>query len=279
VNLLLPATTSALALAFAVVLATRLGAKRQPQYLAWALGLLWYAIAAGCEALGAAVGWSPALYRTWYVTGAIGVAAYLGAGSIYLHKDPAFGSLTVVCLLIACIPALATRHTVTGAIGLIAAATLTIVLSIRQPWFAHTAFAILLITSTVASVVIANAPVATDLLPSRLDEVVTGQAFDPEVRAVTPGFNVAGAAVLILGAAGSALRYARTRTMPQRVLSNILIAVGAFIPSLSSGLTRFGITSLFFVGELLGLACIVAGLLLSGATPPSSRPSSPGGSS
>jgi hypothetical protein len=42
-----------------------------------------------------------------------------------------------------------------------------------------------------------------------------------------------------------------------------LIAVGAFIPSVASGLTRFGVTSLFFVGELLGLACILAGFLLS----------------
>jgi hypothetical protein len=46
-------------------------------------------------------------------------------------------------------------------------------------------------------------------------------------------------------------------------VSNILIAVGAFVPSLGSGLTRFGITSLFFVGEFLGLACILVGFLLS----------------
>ena len=31
--------------------------------------------------------------------GAIGVAAYLGAGTLYLHRDSAFGSLTVVCVL------------------------------------------------------------------------------------------------------------------------------------------------------------------------------------
>ena len=45
----------------------------------------------------------------------------------------------------------------------------------------------------------------------------------------------------------------------------MLIAVGAFIPSVASGLTRFGVTSLFFVGELLGLVCILAGFLLSGS--------------
>jgi hypothetical protein len=279
VNIVLPTLTSALALAFTGVLAARFAASRQPQYAAWALGLLWYAIAAASEALGAALGWSPALYRAWYITGAIGVAAYLGAGSIYLHKDPGFGSLTVVCLLIACIPALATRHALTGLVGLTAAATLTTVLSLRRKWFAHTAFATLLVTSAIAAIAITNASVAPELLPHNPDEIVTGQAFDPEVRALTPGFNIAGAAVLILGAALSALRYWRTRSVPRRVLSNVLIAVGAFVPSLASGLTRFGVTSLFFVGELLGLVCIVAGFLLSAAPPPSSRPASPGGSS
>ena len=53
-------------------------------------------IATGSEALGAASGWSPTLYKLWYVSGAIGVAAYLGAGTLFLHRDPPFGSLTVV---------------------------------------------------------------------------------------------------------------------------------------------------------------------------------------
>ena len=58
----------------------------------------------------------------------------------------------------------------------------------------------------------------------------------------------------------------RTGTLPSGVSSNVLIAVGAFVPSVASGLTRFGITSLFFLGELLGLACILAGFLLSGSS-------------
>ena len=47
------------------------------------------------------------------------------------------------------------------------------------------------------------------------------------------------------------------------MLSNVLIAVGAFVPSLASGLTRFGVTSVFFLGELAGMALIVAGFILS----------------
>jgi hypothetical protein len=269
VNILLPSFTSLLALSFALVLLTRLVRRKQTYYLVWTLGLLWYAVAAGSEALGAIQGWTPALYKLWYATGAIGVAAYLGAGTIYLHKDQPFGSLTVVCFLIGSIPALAGRHVAIGLIGLASATVLTIVLSLKPKWFPHAVFTILLLTSLLASLQIAQTQVDITQLPAPQD-IVTGQAFNQQTRALTPPFNIAGAAVLILGAVISALSFWRTRALPARVASNVLIAVGAVIPSLSSGLTRFGITSLFFAGELLGLLFILAGFLLSAAPPPPS---------
>jgi hypothetical protein len=48
-----------------------------------------------------------------------------------------------------------------------------------------------------------------------------------------------------------------------RVPATILIALGGFIPSITSGLNRFGDTSAFFVGELLGVAFLFAGFLVS----------------
>jgi hypothetical protein len=280
VNILLPSFTSLLALSFAVVLLTRFVKRKQTYYLVWTLGLLWYAVAAGSEALGAIQGWTAPLYKLWYATGAIGVAAYLGAGTIYLHKDQPFGSLTVVCFLIGSIPALAGRHVAIGLIGLASATVLTMVLSLKPKWFPHAVFTILLVTSLLASLQIAQTQVDITQLPAPQD-VVTGQAFNQETRALTPPFNIAGAAVLILGAVISALSFWRTRALPTRVASNVLIAIGAFIPSLSSGLTRFGITSLFFAGELLGLLFILAGFLLSGSPtpPPSSDPTASAGPS
>jgi len=38
-----------------------------------------------------------------------------------------------------------------------------------------------------------------------------------------------------------------------RVPATILLAIGGFIPSLTSGLSRFGFTQTFFLGELLGV--------------------------
>jgi hypothetical protein len=48
-----------------------------------------------------------------------------------------------------------------------------------------------------------------------------------------------------------------------RVPATILIAVGAFIPGLTSGLNRFGVTWSFFLGEFLGLLLIFFGFLVS----------------
>jgi hypothetical protein len=248
------------------VLLSRFIRHHQPYYLVWTLGVVWYATAAGSEALGGAGGWTAALYKAWYVTGAIGVAAYLGAGSVYLHRYPSFGALTVVCILVGSIPALAGRHIAIGLIGLASATGLTLVLTWRPAWFAHAVFGILLAASVVAGIRVGSTAVDLSLLPTSADQIVSGQAFDAQTRALTPPFNLAGATVLILGAVISAVHFWRTRALPKRVAANVLIAVGAIVPSLASGLTRFGITSVFFVGELLGLACILAGFLLSSST-------------
>jgi hypothetical protein len=42
-----------------------------------------------------------------------------------------------------------------------------------------------------------------------------------------------------------------------------LIALGAFIPGVTSGLNRFGVTWSFFLGEFLGVLLIFAGFLVS----------------
>jgi hypothetical protein len=48
-----------------------------------------------------------------------------------------------------------------------------------------------------------------------------------------------------------------------RVPATILIAIGGVIPAITSGLNRFGDTSGFFVGELLGVVFLFAGFVVS----------------
>ena len=133
--------------------------------------------------------------------------------------------------------------------------------------------------------------------------VPVGSAFPGYVRVLTGPFNIAGALCLTFGAAFSAYVYmpkhkllavglVRTPVLAQgwyfvavvanffaslpgavaallagrlnsRVPATILIALGGFIPGVTSGLNRFGITWSFFLGELLGVLLIFAGFLVS----------------
>lgn len=128
--------------------------------------------------------------------------------------------------------------------------------------YAHAVMAVLALGSLYAAYRVLAAPVDAALLPAA-GEIVSGRALPGEVRILTPFFNVFGAGALVLGAVYSAWYFWRRGVMGHRVASNVLIALGAFIPSLTSGLSRFGITGAFFLGELLGVVIIFLGFLVS----------------
>jgi hypothetical protein len=70
--------------AFAATLLNQYRNKPRPYLLAWGIALGFYAIAALTEVIGAANGWSPLLYRTYYFFGAIVLVGLLALGTIYL---------------------------------------------------------------------------------------------------------------------------------------------------------------------------------------------------
>jgi hypothetical protein len=90
-NVVLPFLSSVLSFVFAVLVADQWLRRRRAYQLVWTVGLLWYGISAGTEFLGGAFGWNEPLYRTWYLIGGFGVAAYLGLGTIYLLNRTRFG--------------------------------------------------------------------------------------------------------------------------------------------------------------------------------------------
>jgi hypothetical protein len=61
---------------------------------------------------------------------------------------------------------------------------------------------------------------------------------------------------------GAAMALVRGQ-LNSRVPATILIAIGGLIPAITSGLNRFGATSGFFIGELLGVVFLFAGFLVS----------------
>src|SRR6267142_2163364 len=109
-TIVLPAITSLLAFVCAIALLDQWRERRQPFQLIWAIGMLFYGIASGCEAIAAAAGWNETLYRTWYLTGAVWTAGWLGLGTAFLLGRTRFGYTFAFCLLLAGVFTLLTQR-------------------------------------------------------------------------------------------------------------------------------------------------------------------------
>jgi hypothetical protein len=319
-TLLLPAVTSLLAFVFAIALIDQWRDRRQPFQLIWAIGVLFYAIASGCEALAGASGWNEALYRTWYLTGAVWTAGWLGLGTAFLLARTRFGYTFAFCLLLAGLFTLLTqrRYDYPGSgsaplLYLIAAIVLALAVAI-ETYFANERWpllaAVAVVGATVLSVVL---NFVTPLAPPgyAVDPrtgVPIGVLFPGTIRLLTPFLNITGALALFLGAVFStyvfmpkkrvlpysldpeqpgdhflfnlliapfaivvnlvaslpgAVKALATGRIHSRVPATILIAIGAFIPTITDSLNRFGSTELFQVGKLLGIVFLFAGFLVS----------------
>jgi cbb3-type cytochrome oxidase subunit 1 len=95
-----PIAAALLAVTFALLLFRSLLRRTAGQKALWALGFALFAVAAASEAAAQRSGWSPALFRTYYLGGGVLTVAYLGAGSAWLllprrGRDVLLGGLAV----------------------------------------------------------------------------------------------------------------------------------------------------------------------------------------
>ncbi len=192
-----------------------------------------------------------------------------------------------------------TAAALTTAVAVIVA----IVTTVRREWSAHVLMAALAAASLAVTALVLGAPVAPPgfaLDPAT--HVPIGAAFPDALRPLTIPFNVGGALALVCGALFSAYvfmpkrKVLRRRELPpvaaqlygavavvvnlvaslpvalaalargrlhSRVPATLLIALGGFIPGITSGLNRFGVTWSFFLGELLGVLLIFVGFVIS----------------
>lgn len=88
-----------------------------------------------------------------------------------------------------------------------------------------------------------------------------GRGFGP-VAVLIPRALAAVIVNFVASLPGAISALARGR-LNSRVPATILIAIGGLIPAFTSGANRFGATSGFFVGELLGVLFLFAGFLVS----------------
>ncbi|MGH3140240.1 MAG: hypothetical protein ACRDQE_10940 [Gaiellales bacterium] len=81
------AAATAVAAACTVIVARRAAAApnpRRPAFIAWTIGFALFTVAAAALWLGAANGWTDAVFRVYYLTGGILVVAYLAVGELLL---------------------------------------------------------------------------------------------------------------------------------------------------------------------------------------------------
>ena len=320
VEVLLPGLTALLALVFSVALFDQWRERRGAFQLAWAIGMLFFGIGAGAEAIAAFGGWNELLYRTWYLTGAVWTVGWLGLGTAFLLGRTRFGYSFALCLFLAGLFTFLVRnrpeYAGVGTLPLlyfIAAGILALAVAV-ETYFQNERWPLLAAGAVVGATVLSLVLMLTTALPApgyALDPatgIPTGAAIPATLRLLTPFMNMTGAFALILGAVFStyvfmpkrrvlpysldpnqpgdeflfnlliapvaitvnlvaslpgAVRALLTGQIHSRVPATILIAVGAFIPTLTDSLNRFGATELFQLGKFLGVLFLFAGFLVS----------------
>ena len=250
-RIVLPAVTSILALVFAGALFDQWRERRGGFQLIWALGMLFYGVGAGCEALGAFFGWSEILYRTWYLTGAVWTAGWLGLGTAFLLGRTRFGYSFALCLFLAGLFTFLTQRKFNyeGAgsapiLYLIGALALAAAVAI-ETYFQNERWPMLAAGAVVGASALSLGLMLTAALPApgyALDPttgVPTGELFPGTIRLLTPFLNITGGLALAFGALFSAymfmpkrrvLAYSLDPTQPgDQFLFNLLISPVAIV--------------------------------------------------
>src|SRR5829696_8468756 len=219
----LPAATAILALAFAAALFDQWLERRQTFQLIWAIGMAFFGIASACEAIGAASGWNETLYRTWYLTGAIWTAGWLGLGTAFLLSRTRFGYTFALCLVLAGVFTLATQRKfnyegagTTPVLYLMGALILALAVAI-ETYFQNDRWPLLAAGAVIGASMLSFVLMLTVTLEApgyTLDPATgapTGELLPGSIRLLTPFLNITGGIALILGALFSAYVF-----MPKR---------------------------------------------------------------
>jgi hypothetical protein len=131
---------------------------------------------------------------------------------------------------------------------------------------AHVLMALLLLGTVYAAYRVFTVPLdPTRLIPGELSGSAITQA---SVRLITPFFNSLGVLLLVGGAIYSSWLFIRKHVLRQRVVGNILIALGALAPAIGGALQRLvGLHLVLYLSELLGVVLLFAGFLEASQSP------------
>jgi hypothetical protein len=173
-----------------------------------------------------------AVLKLWYLCGAMLTAAWLGQGSIHLL--------------------------------------------VRKPYVAISLTGLLTVASLVAAVLVFTSPVnysvpyQTSLSASGQYQAILGR--NGGIILMTILLNSYGTLALVGCTVVSAVLFARKHVLVNRMLGNILIAVGALMPAMGGTFVKLGVTNLLYLSEFVGVVIMYIGFLQA-TTRPAAAPS------
>lgn len=187
----------------------------------WAIGMLLFGAAALCEGLGAAIGWNDALFRIWYLAGAVLNVAWLGLGTAYLLGRTRFGYSYAVGVALGGLLTIASQaaHNYPDVgpvpiVYLVVSLVLAVAIGVAT-YFEDDRWPILAAIGVVAATIVGTVLVLVASIPGPIALDAHGvPVLDPlpgNLRLLTPLTNVSGALSLFLGALFSAYVF-----MPKR---------------------------------------------------------------
>tara|TARA_Y100000814_G_C12327940_1_gene400451 strand:+ start:499 stop:1422 length:924 start_codon:yes stop_codon:yes gene_type:complete len=223
-NIIFPLMSAGLMTMFSIAVLNRYISSKKMYFFFWGTGLLMFSMVSLSE-IYLSIQWNRWAFFSWYFFGAVLNAAWIGQGTIYLLFSRKWIRFTVPVLLFGSLAALI----------------------------------IMLQTMSMLDVSKFSSNIA---ISEQYRDIMPTPSNGGVIRLLTPIFNIYGATALIGGAVWSAYLFWRKRVLPNRVIGNILIAIGATIVSAASILTRMGYGNWWYLGELLSVTLLFAGFIL-----------------
>ncbi len=187
----------------------------------WTIGLLFYGLGTLAEVL-LAFSFNGLVLKLWYLSGAMLTAAWLGQGSIHLL--------------------------------------------IRRRAVAWTLTGILAAISLLAAGLVLSAPLTSAASSYNVAQAISSQYKDILTRggttiAMTIVLNIYGTLALVGGAIYSAVIFFRKHVLANRMIGNVLIAIGALAPAMAGSFVKLGLVDGLYLSELIGVVLMYIGFI------------------
>jgi hypothetical protein len=223
----LPFLSTIVTFAFAAAVFRRYTFKHGPHLLLWGIGLVLYGIGTLSEVI-MAFTFSGLVLKLWYLSGAMLTAAWLGQGTIHLL--------------------------------------------VRRRGVAWTMTAVLTAVSILAIVLVLSAPLTPSAASYNLSTAISSQYKDILTRggltiALTIILNIYGTLALVGGAIYSAVIFWRKKVLMNRMIGNILIAIGALAPAMAGSFVKMGLVDGLYLSELVGVVLMYIGFIQATTVP------------